>query len=540
MRKPEGQQITFGQDFLLGLTGYKVYTPEVLKMHRSNARLKIISAPARTSKSYSGAYDALADCFPTFLKDKDGKMWPFPGEKRIWIVAPNYSLAKEFDYLKSVLVDQRNKLGLVFYEIESLRTNADQGQLKIVMNFGKSWDETPVRTFIEVKSATNMQSIQADQADVVIMSEAADQDEVVWDKYISTRYGRAILPTTPKIKAEWLRKLINQGLDRPELKIETFWYDGRCNPTYDWERYWIEHAKAESRQSCPERYEVDFKALDLGSPPTNENGHDCFGKPDLCWAFKDPHFAEQYMGRWTHAEGRVLPFRTEDGGSVSHVLQTLPSWVELGRHYLSMDYGFDDESAVCWFSVGPDGTVVLYDSIYETGLTPADLARAVNGRQADVSYWKDNFGWERPPDLSFVAGDPKKPEVRQEFKRVGLNVISVDKKRQSSRELGFNVFRDYLSDDPRIGRPKFYIYEKTCKAIIDECRLLMRKPDSKDEYSTVGKDHGVDAIRYMLTVLPKGDIKVRKTDEQVERQIWLNQMMKQSNINGRTAIMGYR
>ena len=538
MKQPAGKKVTFTPDFIWGLADYKVYTDEVLRMHKSKARLKIISAPARTSKSWSGTYEALPDIFPSFLKTEDGKMIPFPGEQRIWIVAPTYQLAKEFDYLKSVLVDQRKKLGFTFYEIEKCQTNSDQGQMRIILNFGQSWDETPVRTYIEVKSATNMQSIQADQADVVIMSEAADQDEEVWSKYISTRYGRAILPTTPKIKAEWLRKLIQQGQERPELKIETFFYDGRCNPTYDWERYWIEHAKAESRQSCPNTRQVPFMEVRLDDPPSDDNGHDCFGKADTCWAFKDPHFAEQYMGRWTQAAGRVLPFRAEAGGSVSHVLHSLPAWCELGRHYLSMDYGFDDESAVCWFSVGPDGTVVLYDSIYESGLTPADLAREVNGRCVDARYYKEQFGWDGVPRLEFVAGDPKKPEVRTEFRRVGLNVISVDKKRQSSRELGFNVFRDYLSDDPLLGRPKFYIYGRNNQSIVDECRLLMRKVNSKDEHATSGKDHGVDAIRYFLTVLPKGDIRIKREDPDIERQIVFNQRQESFTKNGVISLMG--
>jgi hypothetical protein len=485
------------------MVGYRPRTAEVVRFHNSRAKIKIVCSPARTSKSYAGAYDALPDCFPNMLQAPDGKTWPI-NSRRIWIVAPKYQLAKEFDYLWEILVDRRAQYGLTFYQIEKAQNAPDQGHMRIVLDFGNDAHGSPVRTTIEVRSAANMESIQADQADVVLMSEAADQPAEVWEKYVSTRYGRAILPTTPKINAEWLRVMMDSAEENPHLSIENFQFDGTCNPTYDWGRYWREHAQAESRASATPDIRVNLESVSMKQPPSAKNGHDCFRIGDKCWASRDPRFAEQFMGRWTQMEGRVLPFRNKPNfpGQPIHVIDRLPSWVHHAAHYISVDHGYDDPSAVLWFAVSLDGTVVLYDMIYERGLTPSELASKIKARQNDRSYWLGRHGLN-PPKIEWIAGDPQNPNVRAEMRRVGLNVLVIDSKRQRDRKAGRLIFQDYLSDDPILKRPKFYAH-RSCTAAIDEYRLLRRKPNRPGEEAYVGADHAYDATRYFLMALPKG------------------------------------
>lgn len=498
MKRPEGERISISKPLLFKMIGYEIYTDEVRRMHESTARVKIMSAPARTSKSYSAAADVLWDCFPDFWRTKDGTIYPMPlpnsqHTRLIWIVAPDYKLAKEFDYLYSWLVDNRGKYGFG-YQLEKAQNSPDQGAMKIQILWGKDWTGSQVRTVIEGKSSTNEKSLQAEEVYRVILSEAADQDERVWAKYLSTRYGAALFPTTPKVKADWIRKMIEQGAENPRLKVESFDYDGRCNPGYDWERYWIEHAKAESRMAAPETTLAQNEAV----PPSLANGHDCFGIGEHCYASRDPHFAEQFMGRWTYAESRVLSFRWKAlGKRISHVIEHLPDWVQHADKYVSMDYGFTDPAAAAYFAVHHDGTVIMLHEIYQPGLTPEEFAQRV----LEVPREK---GWRIKQFLS----DPRKPEVLRHFQRLGVACMRVDKNRQSDRQAGFMAIQDYLSDDPILGRPKLFI-SRHCTHAIDEMKLLRRKDGhTGDEFSTAaiaGADHLCDSLRYFLTVFPRAD-----------------------------------
>lgn len=104
--------------------------------------------------------------------------------------------------------------------------------------------------------------------------------------------------------------------------------------------------------------------------------------------------------------------------------------------------------------------------------------------------------------------DPRKPETLKHFNRLGLPVLRVDKNRQSDRQEGYMTFADYLSDDPTLGRPKFFVMN-TCPHFIDEAKLLRRKDNHVgDEFSTTaitGADHLMDLTRYFLTSFPKGE-----------------------------------
>lgn len=476
--------------------GYKIYADEVRRMHESNARVKIISAPARTSKSTSAAADAAPEVFPEF-GIVDGQAYPlctsdYDDTKHIWIVAPHFSLAKEFDYLWQWFVEKRKSYGWA-YEVEKAQRSPEQGHMQIQLNFGKDPEGRSVRTLIQVRTGANDVSLQSEEVHLGILSEAADQPERVWTKYLSTRVKRSIWPTTPKPQADWIRQNIEMAKNDPSLQMEHFEYDGRCNPRYDWERYWLEHMKAESRQSAKDRTKPRF----MHRPPSHQNGHGCFSPRSVCAAQRDPHFAEQFMGRWTYAESRVLAFRWSDiNGRMSHILDEEPHWLKYAEKYVTVDYGFSDPAAAVFFAVDADGTVVAFDEIYERGLEPDRFVRQVH-----------DYAKSRGIQVRRYFSDPQKPEVLRYLQRLHLPVFAVDAKRQRDRQAGYMILQDYLSDDPMTGRPKLFL-TRNCQNGIREARQLHRKENhSGNEFSTgaiAGDDHWWDAMRYALTTFPRG------------------------------------
>ena len=288
------------------LYGYKTYDAEVIRFHNSDAVTKIASSPARTSKSYAAWKDVLPDVL------YHGALLPRTPDletQRIWIVPPNYDLAKEFDYAYEDLVERKETLGLD-YEIISAVNNRGQGNMKIVLRWGRNQSGRFVDSIIEVKSAANERQLQSEEVDIAILSEAARLHQDVWAKYLATRTGRSIWPTTPDIEAAWIYKEIERGKANPTLKIENFQFTPLANPKYNYFRYWIEHQKAELRTSPAGELTLP---VDDGKPPSQDNGHNCFEPLVDCGAMKDPGFAEQFGGQWTFTRGRVVPLRTEEG-----------------------------------------------------------------------------------------------------------------------------------------------------------------------------------------------------------------------------------
>lgn len=472
--------------------GYKTHEPAVDAFHRSKSKTKIISCPARTSKSYAGAYDILPDILLHGAKLMND---PTMRTQRGWIVAPNFDLAKEFDYLWQALVERRNKVGFN-YRLGRHKNNPKQGDMEIVIEWGKNVYGEDVQSIIEVKSAANPKALQSEQLDWAILSEAARLESIVWFKYLNTRTGRSVWPTTPDTQAEWIHELIQQGAENPSLGIEHFAFTGRANPDYNWPNYWIEHQKAELNVSNL----IQILPADEHKAPSIHNGHDCFDELTGCVAMKHDGFAEQFGGKWTFHRGRVVPLREKTGeaGQPSHVIAHDLSWFRHADLHISFDYGFSDGTAILFWLVGPK-QIVLRKSIYEQGLTPDDIVSRV---LKTVSWFEREY--DSPGMLRRLVGDPKKPEVAELFRRRGLPIWDVDKAAQTDRKAGHLELMNYLATDLHTGEPGMLVHAEN-QDVIKEWRKLHRKERVASEDSSTaykGADHAYDAARYFVMTRP--------------------------------------
>ena len=225
--------------------GYEVKHPEVRRFHDSTARVKVASAPRRTSKSYSAAKDILVECLT-------------PGA-RVWIVGPNYGLAeKEFRYIHEDLVLKRKVLGLPAPKV--CQTNARSGQLYIKWPWG---------AILEGKSADNPESLLGEAVDVALYSEGSQLPRQIRERYVQptlvTKKGREIIPTTPDQGGEWVHELIEKA-EQGDHGIDSFHWDVTANPKYDMEEF--------------------------------DRARKFYGE-------ESPVFREQYLGEWVFYGGRV-------------------------------------------------------------------------------------------------------------------------------------------------------------------------------------------------------------------------------------------
>lgn len=472
--------------------GYSTHEPAVDAFHQSRARTKIVSCPARTSKSYAAEKDILPD---VLLVGAMLHLDPTTRTQRGWIVCPNFSLAKEFDYFWTDLVERRTKVGFP-YKLGRHKNNPQQGDMEIVLEWGKNALGEDVQSIIQVRSATNPKSLQSEQLDWVILSEAARLEEQVWTKYLSTRFGRSVWPTTPDITAAWIFDLIRQGEENPSLGIEHFKFTGRANPEYNWPNYWTEHQRAELNQTNA----VATLPENAKATPSPTNGHDCFDDLVGCKAMADDAFAEQFGGKWVFHRGRIVPLREKagDNGAPSHVIHGDLSWFRHAKLDVSFDYGFSDGTAIGFWLVGPK-QIVLRKSIYEKGLTPDDIV----SRVLKMVRWFENQ-YDAPGMLRRLVGDPKKPEVAELFRRRGLAIWDVDKAAQTDRKAGYLELMNYLQTDPATGEPGMLVHAENIE-IIKEWRSLRRNTGVRGEDSAtsfIGDDHAFDMARYFVMTGP--------------------------------------
>ena len=444
--------------FWFQVLGYKLYCDQVKRFHESDARIRIIEAPARGAKSYTAAHDAVVFAMP---------VRPM-ADALIWSIGPTFKVNKEFDYLYEIFVERREELKAngISYEIERAVNRPTAGDMEI--RFVKDKDPKTGRLYrsrILGLSAENEKVAQGEEVSYAILSEAAEQDESILTKYVEQRCNHIVMPTTPKPKAKWLRKLGEDGRVTPEMRVETFRFPPEANPTYDWSRFRAAKAAAEIR--AREQYGPDATASD------------------------DPYFAEQFEGRWVYYEGRVLPF------SRRRHLVAPGTFGSLREHRIavSVDYGYQDPAVALFFSILDGPVYFLFDEIHERHLTSERFVEAILARLSHHGLEAD-----------FFVGDPKKPEVDRVMQDLGLPIFAMDKKAQASREAGYRRLIDTLTQGPFAGFPGLYVSSR-CEKTAAEWDELHFKDGFSKEYSEQaiagkGNDNAADAARYFLMTRP--------------------------------------
>lgn len=473
--------------FWFGVLGYRIYVPEVRDFHASNARTRIVEAFARAGKSYSAAHDVIPYAMPV------RPMY----DALIWLIGPNFRGNREFKDVFEILVDRRDELRAngVAYEIERAVNRPSAGDMEIRIVKDRDAKGRVYRSTILGLSAENEKMLQGEEVTYACQSEAAEQPETIYAKYLQSRCGWIVEPTTPKsARGEWLRALSESAEGRSEeLNVEVFRYrhhrlpgtdaQGRprlycANPTYDYDRYWEARSAAVLRARRR-----------LGPRAT---------------ASDDPSFAQEFEGRWTYWSGRVLPF-----DRAVHVVPQ-DAFGDLRQYAIGagFDYGFSDPSVCGLWATLPGPVHFLFDEVYQSGLTSERLVAACQ----DLLEKHDL-------EANVYAGDPRKPEVERVLRDAGLPVFAIDKNAQSDRAAGYRRLEDLLSEGPYEGFPGLYVAD-TCRRTIAEWETLHFRDGYRGEYaegSLQGADHAADMARYYLMTRPSPRAPVRRAEHPIDR-----------------------
>ena len=425
--------------------------PEVWEFHRSKARIKVALAPARTSKSYAGAWDVVGDILN------------FDRPEKHLIVGPDYDKAsKEFNYVADALVHRRDeakrKYGLVIPEPAQYYNTPKTGRMQIVWPWGAE---------LHAKSAAHFSSVIGESWGVALLSETCELGPEIFYRALRTRCRRFIMPTTPGLKGMWVKTLYERSNEVGEKDVEVFRFPPEANPTYDMDRF-----KAELRRVGAE----------------------------------DPFFREQFLGEWVFYGGRVFPmFQPEPveritrwqirgggiaGGQGRVCIDMDPHDIpESWKRVAGADFGFRDKTVYLWGAVAPDGTVIIYDEYYAAQRSIREHSEAIWAKMRENGTKRIDDCVREPKGQALqIAHD-----FSSEFGLWSRPAASAD--RLSSRL----HLQAYLENRPDDGCPSLRIIKKQCPNLVRELLNLHYEdedPETRREGKSEvwrGEDHAIDA-----------------------------------------------
>lgn len=197
-------------------------------------------------------------------------------------------------------------------------------------------------------------------------------------------------------------------------------------------------------------------------------------------------------GDWDVAEGAAFP---EFKRSI-HVVEpySIPSdWTR----FRACDYGYGSFTAVLWFAVAPDDSLVVYRELYVTKVLAEDLADQILMLEAGerIRYGVlDSSCWHKRGDTG--------PSIAERMIVRGCKWRPSDRS-AGSRIAGKNEIHRRLQIDPYTNHPRMTLFQNCTQLVADLPTLPIDKTNSEDIDTKVKNDHTYDALRYGVMSRPR-------------------------------------
>jgi hypothetical protein len=200
-------------------------------------------------------------------------------------------------------------------------------------------------------------------------------------------------------------------------------------------------------------------------------------------------------GNWDVAEGAAF----SEFNRAIHVVDpfTIPSnW----PRFRSCDYGYGSYSAVLWFAVAPDDSLVVYRELYVSKVLAEDLAVMVmNAEEGEkIRYGVlDSSCWHKRGDTG--------PSIAERMIMKGCRWRPADRS-AGSRVAGKNEIHRRLQVDQYTEAPRIVFFNTCVQIIADLPTLPIDKTNVEDINTKVSNDHTYDALRYGVMSRPRSGL----------------------------------
>jgi hypothetical protein len=200
-------------------------------------------------------------------------------------------------------------------------------------------------------------------------------------------------------------------------------------------------------------------------------------------------------GNWDVAEGAAFSEFNRD----IHVVQPFEiphNWTR----FRSCDYGYGSYSAVLWFAVAPDDSIIVYRELYVSKVLAEDLASMVlrmeDGEKIRYGVL-DSSCWHKRGDTG--------PSIAERMIMKGCRWRPADRS-AGSRVAGKNEVHRRLQIDGFTEKPRMVFFNSCTQVIADLPTLPIDKTNMEDINTKVANDHTYDSLRYGLMSRPKSNL----------------------------------
>ena len=197
-------------------------------------------------------------------------------------------------------------------------------------------------------------------------------------------------------------------------------------------------------------------------------------------------------GDWDVAEGAAF---SEFNRSI-HVVEPFEIPHDWTR-FRACDYGYGSYSAVLWFAIAPDDSLIVYRELYVSKVLAEDLAIQVlqleEGERIRYGVL-DSSCWAKRGDTG--------PSIAERMIIAGCKWRPADRS-AGSRVAGKNEIHRRLQIDEYTGNPRMVLFSNCVNTIAHLPALPIDKNNAEDIDTKVNFDHTYDALRYGVMSRPR-------------------------------------
>lgn len=179
----------------------------------------------------------------------------------------------------------------------------------------------------------------------------------------------------------------------------------------------------------------------------------------------------------------------------------------------SMDWGYDNPSAIIWFAevtdddhpIYPMGSVIAIDELVVSHYSPTQLAEAVVEREALLRTRKIVGAnvpiWGAAADSQIYNDMTGDDSIADKMAEKGVHWEKADK-RPGSRIAGKQLVIDRLANVLRKNKGPGLYFSEDCKLCIEQIPNIQHHETIPEDTQKGGDDHTWDALRYRLFTPP--------------------------------------
>lgn len=436
--------------------------------------------------------------------------------RRVWIVAPDYSLCeKVFRELYSILVRQLK-----------LINPGKQGRAR--NQKGDYYLETPWGSVLEAKSMENPDALAGEANDLVIIDEAALTPNVedIWTQMIKPtlmdKQGSAIFISTPRGRNSFYRLFLNGKRGSAQR-------DGKLDITFN-----PEAGVDDDMRDWSSFQETSYDNPMLSSDATQSKKEIDDAYREAIMSGKAVKFRQEYLADFESVEDICFPgFVMEANKKHPNPNVVNYKWhPDEGPVFAACDHNYAKPASTIFAQINKWGDVVVFDEKFTPRTTSYMQAQQILDKQNElnaraIEIWKKEGSYSTRREhiklggvVADISGDQRQLSGRKAWDDFEAVLGYRPKGLSQDRETGCNMMRLWLQhpefdskgrpklDENRqpLTHPKLFI-TKNCTQLIFALQTAIFKKSKggglKEDYEETVEGHEglLDALRYLLVYL---------------------------------------